>query len=82
MTPGAGSPLYRAQAKMARSAGDHKLPREEQVTWSHSQEGLNLIIMMMTGPGDHGAQEGPGQDTPGSPEDSIPEAESGQQKQQ
>ena len=34
VTPGAGSPLYRAQAKMARSAGDHKLPREEQVTWS------------------------------------------------
>ena len=34
VTPGAGSPVYRAQAKMARSAGDHKLPREEQVTWS------------------------------------------------
>ena len=31
VTPGAGSPMYRAQAKMARSAGDHKLPREEQV---------------------------------------------------
>ena len=81
MTPGAGSPLYRAQAKMARSAGDHKLPREEQVTWSPGWAESD-DMMMMTGPGDHGAQEGPGQDTPGSPEDSIPEAESGQQKQQ
>ena len=34
------------------------------------------------GPGDHGAQEGPGQDSPRSPEDPITETESGQQKQQ
>ena len=32
VTPGAGSPVYRAGAKMSRSAGgDPKLPREEQV---------------------------------------------------
>ena len=50
----------------------------------HGHQGeLSLIIWWLcTGPGDYGAQEGPGQDSPGSPEDSITEAKSGQQEQQ